>query len=171
ASAVETKTSVGYGEGRIIVIDRLVVPNLCPVPSVFGSFGVFDHHSPVSHRWDGFYLILGRGRGVLFLDDHGTVRHSAFATIDQPLHHFRRVVNLYRRMNTVGNLVEERAGVSQTFVSTPVQLHVFTALQKLSKHLLKLRQFCGQIGARQRQLVLLPLRTRRCWGWRWCLSR
>src|ERR1044071_6434841 len=46
AHAIESESCIRNCEWRIVVVDTLSIPNLCPVPTILRSFAVLDHDSP-----------------------------------------------------------------------------------------------------------------------------
>src|SRR5215213_7082756 len=121
AHAVKPKPCVGNGKRRIIIINALRIPHLCPVPTVLRSLTVFDHDGPTAYSFRRLELVPGSRRGILLLYDHGSVRNYLGRILPQePIDHRRRVINFDGRMNTVAHAVNKWSGVAHFFVFTPV---------------------------------------------------
>ena len=151
ADAVKAEAGIRNGVRRVVIIDRLRVPDLRPIPTILRPFRVLDHDRPIAHRVRRHELILRGRRRVLFFNDHGAVRDRPRAIGYEPFHDLRRVIDFHCRMDSERKVPDERAGIAQSFVFAPAELPVVAPLKELGELFLKLGETFRQKRARQRQ--------------------
>src|ERR1044072_5813410 len=137
--AIESEPCIRIRKRRLVIVNTLSIPDLRPVPTVLRSLTVFDHDGPTVDPFRRLELVLRCRRRILLLDDHRSIRNClARVSVQEPLDHLRRVINLNSRMNTVADAVDKWSRVAQFLVFAPLESSIFSPTEKRFELRLKL---------------------------------
>src|SRR5215216_2770583 len=120
--AVESESCIWNREWRFVVVNTLSIPNFGPVPTVLRSFTVFDHDGPAVDCFRRLELVPRCRGGILLLYYHRSIWNDLGPIlVYEPIDDGRRVIDFDSRVNTVADAVNERSGVAEFFIFTPLQ--------------------------------------------------